>query len=214
MPPSSFKSRASTCFSIRSDVGFEFALVLNDTVDAQLEVTPWYNPFLVPRVDAGPTALDAFYNQSATLDQHDSAGRWDSLFVTTNRWRIGRDGRTYSARGMNRGRLRFGRGTSESLADWYVDRTGLVEIRIPWALLNVTDPSSGRILRRIGAEERFETTLTGGFRFGVAETARSGAVRAWVPPGPIYRWPAWEEPVWHERLKPAYAALQDVWAQW
>src|SRR6266480_3652083 len=39
-------------------VGCEFALVLNDTSDAQLMVAPWYNPFLGPRSGMGPTGLD------------------------------------------------------------------------------------------------------------------------------------------------------------
>src|SRR5205823_5968857 len=146
-----------------SDVGFEFALVLNDTTDAQLLVVPAYNPYLVPRAGAGPTALDAFYHWGATLEGASAGGAWDSLFVTTNRWR---DGRTYAARGVNRGRLRYGRAAASSLADWYVDRdAGLVEVRLAWGLLNVTDPSSRRVLRRIALPDRFETTVSEGLRF-------------------------------------------------
>ena len=195
-----------------SDVGFEFALVLNDTTDAQLLVVPAYNPYLVPRAGAGPTALDAFYHWGATLEGASAGGAWDSLFVTTNRWR---DGRTYAARGVNRGRLRYGRAAASSLADWYVDRdAGLVEVRLAWGLLNVTDPSSRRVLRRIALPDRFETTVSEGLRFTVAAVARDdGAVRAWLP-GATFAWASWEEPVWHERLKPAYAALRDVWGSW
>src|SRR5207253_1071908 len=59
---------------------------------------------------------------------------FDSLFVTTNRWRIARTGRTYPARGVNRGRLRHGRSSESTLADWYVDRAaGLVQSGPPRA---------------------------------------------------------------------------------
>ena len=199
-----------------SDVGFEFALALNDTTDAQLLVAPGYNPYLVPRRGRGPTALDPFYHWGATLERASTGGRWDSLFVTTNRWRIGRDGRTYAARGVNRGRLRYGRAPASSLADWYVDRdAGLVEVRLAWGLLNVTDPSSHRVLRRIALPDHFEATVSAGFRFAVAAVARAdGAVRAWLPARTLYAWPPWEEPVWHERVKPVYDALRDVWASW
>src|SRR2546427_499001 len=133
--------------SVTSEVGFEFALVLDDTSDAQLFVAPWYNPYLVPRAGMGPTGLDRLYNQAAAVDARRQDGVFDSLFVTTNRWRIGRDGRTDAARGVNRGRLRFGRAQETTLADWWVDRTaGLIEVRLPWALLNVTDPSSRRVM--------------------------------------------------------------------
>src|SRR5256714_126358 len=126
-----------------SDVGFEFALVLNDTTDAQLVVAAAYNPYLAPRPGAGPTALDRFYQWGASLEGAPAGAGWDSLFVTTNRWRIARDGRTFPARGVNRGRLRYGRAEASSLADWYVDRdAGLVEVRLAWGLLHVTHPSS------------------------------------------------------------------------
>ncbi len=199
-----------------SDVGFEFALVLNDTTDAQLLVVPAYNPYLVPRPGAGATALDPLYHWGATVEGASGGGAWDSLFVATNRWRIARDGRTYAARGVNRGRLRYGRAAASSLADWYVDRdAGLVEVRLAWGLLNVTDPSSRRVLRRITLPDRFETTVSEGFRFAVAAVARDdGAVRAWLPAGATFAWAMWEEPVWHERLKPVYAALRDVWGSW
>jgi tetratricopeptide (TPR) repeat protein len=199
-----------------SDDGFEFALVLNDTTDAQLLVAPAYNPYLVPRSGAGPTALDPFYHWGATLGRATTGEGWDSLFVATNRWRIARDGETFPARGVNRGRLRYGRAATSSLADWYVDRDGgLIEVRLAWGLLNVTDPSSRRVLRRIAPPDRFETRATAGFRFAVAAVARAdGALRAWLPAGPTYAWPSWEEPTWHERVKPVYAALRDVWGSW
>jgi tetratricopeptide repeat protein len=201
------------------DAGFEFALVLNDTSDAQLLVAPWYNPYLGPRPGMGPTALDRFYNEAATVDAARRDGAYDSLFVTTNRWRIGRDGRTYPARGVNRGRLRYGRARDSSLADWYVDRAaGLIELRLAWALLNVTDPSSRRVMARFRRkEETFDTAPTDGFRFAVAALARSGgggAVTARIGPTRDFVWPTWEVPAWHERLKPAYAALRDVWGSW
>src|SRR5207253_656653 len=154
------------------EVGCEFALVLNDTSDAQLMVAPWYNPFLGPRGDTGPTGLDRFYNQAASVDHAGRDGAFDSLFVTTNRWRIGRSGRTYAARGVNRGRLRYGRAAESSLADWYVDRAaGLVEVRIAWGLLNVTDPSSRRVMVRHRRDGTFETAVTEGFRFDAAARA-------------------------------------------
>jgi len=199
--------------SVTSEVGFEFALVLDDTSDAQLLVAPWYNPYLVPHAGMGPTGLDRLYNEAATVDARRQDGVFDSLFVTTNRWRIGRDGRTYPARGVNRGRLRFGRAQETTLADWWVDRTaGLIEVRLPWALLNVTDPSSRRVMTRIRGDGHFETAVTDGFRFALAVARRgSGEVETWLPADAPYAWPTWEVPPWHERLKPAYAAMRDVW---
>src|SRR3989454_799763 len=176
------------------EVGSEFALVLNDTSDAQLLVAPWYNPFLGPRSGMGPTGLDRFYNEAVGVDKVRSDGAFDSLFVTTNRWRIARSGRTYPARGVNRGRLRFGRSSESTLADWYVDRAaGLVELRIAWGLLNVTDPSSRQVMVRYRRNGTFETAVTDGFRFDVAALDRSrGGVVARLGAGQTYAWPTWE----------------------
>ena len=198
------------------EVGCEFALVLNDTSDAQLMVAPWYNPFRGPRKGMGPTGLDLLYHEAATVDKTGRDGAFDSLFVTTNRWRIARSGRTYSARGVNRGRLRYGRAQESSLADWYVERAaGLVEVRIAWALLNVTDPSSRHVMVRYRRNGTFETTVTDGVRFDVVAVDRSdGGVVARIAPGQTYAWPTWETPLWHERLKPAYEAMRDVWGSW
>ena len=202
----------------RDTIGFEFALVLNDTSDAQLLVAPWYNPYLGPRQGMGPTALDRFYNEAATVNStgHGRGAAFDSLFVTTNRWRIGRHGRTYAARGVNRGRLRYGRTAESTLADWYVEpASGLIEIRLAWGLLNVTDPSSRQVMVRYRRDGVFETARTDGFRFAVVALDRaSGAALARLEPERTYAWPTWEVPAWHERLKPVYFAMRDVWASW
>ena len=199
-----------------SEVGCEFALVLNDTSDAQLMVAPWYNPFLGPRSGMGPTGLDLFYREAASVAKARRDEAFDSLFVTTNRWRIARSGRTYPARGVNRGRLRHGRAAESTLADWYVDRTaGLVEVRIAWGLLNVTDPSSRRVMVRYRRNGTFETDVTDGFQFDVAALDRSqGGVVVRLRPEQTYAWPTWEVPTWHERLKPAYTAMRDLWGSW
>jgi tetratricopeptide (TPR) repeat protein len=199
----------------RLPVGVEFVVVVNDTADAQLEVTRMYNPYLGPRQEMSPTDLDAFTASGATADARLEDGSFDSLFTTTNRFRITRTGRMYPARGVNRGRLRYGRAAESTLADWYADReAGLLELRLPWGLLNVTDPSSRTVLLSVKQEPPFATTTTDGFRVVVAALARSGGLLTELPPGATYTWPTWEVPRSHERLKPAYAAMQKVWGAW
>ena len=196
-------------------VGYEFALTLGDTTAGRMWVAPWYSPYLVPTRGMGPTALDPFYQYGARVAQAGRFGQWDSMWVTTNRWRIGRDGRTFPASGTDRGRLRFGTEAASTLSDWYVDRgANLIEVRIPWGLLNVTDPSSHRVLTAISASGGFETDTTDGFRFGVAVLRATGTERHRLPPGATYTWPGWDVPVSHERLKPAYFAIRDLWSTW
>lgn len=162
-----------------------------------------------------PTDLDAFYETRASIDARLADGRFDSLFVATNRFRVARNAKTYPARGVNRGRLRYGRAAESTLADWFVDRAAaLIEVRLPWGLLNVTDPSSGTVLARVRDPGPFRTEVTGGFRFVVSGVARDGSVRARAASARPYLWATWNTPVWHERLKPAYYAMKALWETW
>jgi len=91
----------------------------------------------------------------------------------------------------------------------------LVEVRVPWGLLNVTDPSSRTVLARVRDPGPFPTAVTDGFRFEVVALARDGAtVRTRLPAGRLYTWPTWDAPVFHERLKPAYYAMKELWQSW
>ncbi len=204
-------------------IGIEFYLALGDSTDGRLFVTRSYNPYIGPRPGMGPTSLDAFYNILCTVESSSDAGQFDSLFVTTNRFRVTRSRTMIHARGVDRGRLRYGRQSETSLADWYIDRqAGVIEIRVPWAMLNVTDPSSRTVLTAVrdrgtalSAPIVVLTAPTDGFRFVVAGLRRgSDRIIAYLPGERTYAWPTWEEPTWHERLKPAYFAIRDLWAAW
>ena len=151
------------------------------------------------------------------------------MFVITNRARFARDGRFIPARGINRGRLRYGTAARSSLSDWYWDRQpGMLQLRLPWNLLNVSDPSTGTLLyeEREGAE--IGTARSDGFRFGVgaARSRRQPAVLAATLPDrraatgggmrrdfPTWTWPAWTTPRYHQRLKPVYDSLKAVWSR-
>jgi hypothetical protein len=197
-------------------VGVEFYLDLGDSTSGQLFVARSYNPYVQPRAGMPVTGLDPFYNFLCTAEARSDAGQFDSMFVTTNRFRVTRTDQQIPARGVNRGRLRYGRASESSLADWFSDRTaGIVEVRLPWGLLNVTDPSSRTVLTGIHEGGVILTGSTDGFRFVMAALSRQDDhVVAFVPASATYSWPTWEEPQWHERLKPAYYAMRDLWGSW
>jgi len=151
-------------------------------------------------------------------------GRFDSLRVITNRRRVGRDTTEYATLGYDRGVLRRGPipdGSWETLSD-----SGVIEIRIPWALLNVTDPSSRRVLqhaseRPVGTgwianlSEDDESQVVDGI--GVVVAARFGADewRSWPSSGSTFdvaqiSWKTWDEPRWRERRRPVFDALRQV----
>ncbi len=208
------------------DLGFEFAARFRGPDDAELLVTPDYNRHAPAPPAATGDDRGLFYRRPVGTRPRADA-RWDSLFALTNRARFGRDGTFFRAQGVNRGRLRYGTEAQSTLADWWWDRAhGLLELRLAWDLLNVTDPSSHTILHEdsapAGAVGGFGTTTTDGIRVGVAVTARrDGHVVAALPAAPGGRWraadfrpwlwPGWDTPVYHERYKPVYDSLRTLW---
>ena len=177
---------------LRSEVGFEFLVDLRNPAEAALRILPSYNPYVGQAAILQGDDYGQFYRRPATIGV-EADGRFDPMFVITNRARFGRDGSFFPASGYDRGRLRYGPEASSSLADWYVDESaGLIEIRLPWGLLNVTDPSSRTVLFDHPGQQGgdFGTAVTDGFRIGAVLYSKRGAG------GPLAALPAAEGRTW------------------
>lgn len=119
------------------------------------------------------------------------------------------------------GKLRQGNGDPESkdyssLADFSVNnRAKVAEIRIPWLMLNVKDPSQHEIMGDIWSKDGINARqIIDGLKLGIVQTDGSGNIKDIVP-GPgnhlfSYEWPYWEEPGYHERLKKSYYYMQKL----
>jgi len=145
------------------------------------------------------------------ITQRRADGRYDSLLVVTNRPRFARDGTEYAALGYDRGLLPQGE-PPDGL--WSVDlAAGVLEVRIPWNLLNVTDPSERRVLQD-----------QPGTRFGTVTVADIGIVvavpgaqdwRSWPASGAAtdvarFTWPTWETPRWRARRRPVFDVMRET----
>lgn len=200
---------------LESELGFEILIDLAAPDSGRLLVTPDYNRHDSRRFARRP---------AITRDRTD--GVFDSLFVITNRARFGRDGTFFPARGYDRGKLKHGTQARSTLADWYLDESaGLLELRIPWDLLNVTDPSSRTLLFDRDSTGELGTALAEDFHIGVvmyrkgSEAGIVGALprvegrmwraKAFTP----WRWAGWSEPRSHSRLKPVYDSLRLLWGR-
>jgi hypothetical protein len=90
-------------------------------------------------------------------------------------------------------------------------RGPVVELRVPWALLGLADPSS-RLLtvpRRdgtVGTEP-----LPAGARIGIEAFDAAGGSLGAATPG--YGWEPWQRVTWHERRKAGWATLRDAFAE-
>lgn len=213
---------------LEANIGFEFLLEFDGPDEAQLRVTPDYNLYTPARlVQSGPQQGIAFRRPVRSVARRDAI--FDTLYTMTNRPRYQRDGSMIRAAGLNQGRLRLGRSQENSLADWWMDTAaGMLQVRIPWGLLNVADPSSRQVLTDAAAAagqipETRATETTDGIRAAVVVWSPGPTIRWSLParsPEGVLRfdsvapwaWPTWETPDWHTYLKPVYGALQRAWA--
>jgi hypothetical protein len=208
---------------LRSEIGFEFLIDLVSPDTASLRVTPDYNRH-DSRVDRATGDDFGRFSRRPVITRNRGDARFDSLFIITNRARFGRDGSFFPAQGYDRGRLLHGTQARSTLADWYFDqRAGLLELRIPWDLLNVTDPSSRTLLLDRDTTGNFGTASAGDFHVGVVVYRKQGSagVVGTLPTveGGVWRasafrpwrWPSWTEPRSHARLKPVYDSIKTLW---
>ncbi len=137
---------------------------------------------------------------------------WVEPALLANRARVTLLGDTIPEHRFYPGRLIFGKQQENSLTDWYV-RDSILELRLGWNLLNVTDPSSLHILFDDPTTPELEAVKTDGFAFAILWIHNGQMVR-WPDPKarplsftPRYRWQPWEKPVYREHLKESYAIL-------
>ncbi|HET9637465.1 MAG TPA: tetratricopeptide repeat protein [Gemmatimonadaceae bacterium] len=209
----------------KSPVGLEFVIDIGGPNATQVLVDHPYNlykPVAIP--GSKPTAIQ-YVNNVPFKTVANNAGQWDSLFVVTNRRRVSRDGKIFPSIGYNRNRLLYAKQSETTLADWYTnDAAGVIEMRIPWGMLQVTDPSSHSVLFGTSGPKNPASTMTDGFRFIVESYDRANPTKASdrLPRGAgaamfgtptSWTWPNWEVPQWHSEIKPLFGAMQHAFAQ-
>ena len=184
--------------------GAEFLVDLHGQGASFVTVAAPYEPHKA--IESGPVA---------SPEAGDDDVPFTHLLFETNRERFGRDGTRYPAITVDRGALRFGSVATDTRTDVSVGAaSGTIEIRLPWQLLNVTDPSARRVLHQTTEHDApLDTVATEGFRFYAFAEGPGGASRlpAEGIKAPLYTWPTWEEPRYRTRPKAGWGALRDAW---
>ena len=241
----------------RLPIGVEFVLRATGD-DVRVLADPPSNPFRLAEVGQGgrgltgnrvafddppPGLFDARVEQRFNLPYYtepNDDGVYDSLRVVVNRRRFASDSTEYLAAGYDRGILPRGRAP-----DGFWERSGdgsVLEVRIPWLLINVTDPSSRTVLQGPGdANARdavrgpdgrwqlrpglaaWPDSVFGAFGteqiedIGIVASVRRGSSERTVPAqgAPVARfgWPTWDEPEWIERPRPTYEVMGEVFLE-
>ncbi len=166
----------------------------------KLETLKSYRPFKPIELVAGTEVL--VYNGRA---KPENENEFVPIMTEPNRRRIGRDGTVHPGRRFDSGLLTSGSDPVDGrnpMTDYRWDGSS-VQIRIPWTLILVSDPSSRSV---------FDGSTDAGSRqiADIGLNVRVGNLNA----SPMrFTWATWEEqPAFELRLKPVYGALQKLWA--
>ncbi len=204
-------------------MGVEFVLQV-DGNGVRILADPSANPFrhtprsrlraprsVTPDIDPAPPGyfidrLEQRYN-SPLIPRISHDGGYDSLRVMTNRMRYGRDGTEYPALGYDRGILLPGEPPD---GHWMRDHgSGAIEIRIPWLLINVSDPSGRHVLYG-GDGSGFHYESVDDIGIVLARPVANGQ---WSQAAARFSWDTWEEPEWRSRRRPVFEALRDAFLE-
>ncbi len=94
-----------------------------------------------------------------------------------------------------------------SLNDYYV-KDNTLELKIPWLLLNVSDPSTKMQLADFYENNGIVSESVDTFEIGA--TVVEDPDMSTLIEMTSFAWEGWEEPTYHERLKPSYYILKDA----
>ena len=221
---------------IRFPMGMTYAIQLAGPELSRILVAETYNPFTINAVSGLPaqTELGPKLDWTPTLADR---GTFESQIIEPNRRRFGRDRTYFAPQRYDRGILRFGSLDSgaadyDSLATWRANpQTDMVDLRIPWHLLNVTDPTTRQVFAGFTSDATVRTVETPGFRFALfsyrprtsasrrpimeqghtvadslpeLESATSLPAEGLKP----YVWEGWEDPEYELRPKESYSRLR------
>ena len=99
-----------------------------------------------------------------------------------------------------------------SLADYFINpENQSIELRIPWALLNIADPSTRTVIGDLYSSDYFNINPVqiDGFNFEVFKINSSGVSNGGAG---FYSWKTWNTVRYHERLKKSYPIIKEVFA--
>jgi hypothetical protein len=232
------ESGSRTLAGIRAPLesGANFLVQLTDPTHARILVTENYNPNEVVSVPGRPgqTQISRKVGMKVQLEE---TSHFVEQVIEANLPRYAHDGRIFPALNYDRSPLPYGsadRADSRysSHALWHVNTDeGMIELRLPWGLLQLTDPSDLQAFA--GTDEQwghpnalskptpgitvvvFALYVPGPLLPIVVSSSLPplGSTGKLVTPPPLYTWDKWDRVDFRPYFKPSYFALQKVFAE-
>ncbi|GHH98054.1 hypothetical protein [Neobacillus kokaensis] len=199
--------------------GIDFLIELNDKTNSKMLIDSNYDTF--------------YYHYGHVLQMikteprvnQKNNGIYHPIRLTLNKeLKIKRNGKLINVpfSSYETGKLIFGNGNPDaknynSLADYDL-KDGMLELRIPWQMLNFKDPSQKQIMGDIWSKEGINSSET--IDSISAAVLVSNAKKELVQRLPNtkggwmhYTWDNWQQPIYHERLKKSYGIMKNVYRE-
>lgn len=200
-------NKTASAYNLSFDKGADFLIKLHGASDSHIFVDRYYDAFNYYFVES---RMLSDYPLLKNPDKKDSGIFDEMLLCYGYNMKIKGTGDEIPDRAYETGKLLYGNGNPDSddyasLTDMSYSKGG-VELRIPWQLLNVMDPSEKQQIADFWEEQvitpqEFESF---GFGFGIQKADEKISINV----KGNYTYKSWNIPTWHERLKPAYGELK------
>lgn len=198
---------ASSQYNLSFDKGADFLIKIHGASDSHIFVDQYYDAFNYYFVESKMLS-DYFPPKNADKK---NTGIFDKMMLCYGyNMKIKGTGQEVTDKAYETGKLLYGNGNPDSkdyasLTDLCYAKGG-VEIRIPWQLLNVMDPSDKQQIADFWEEQVLTSQEYKSFCFGFGVQKKDEKLSLNL--SGEYTYKKWNMPSWHERLKPAYSELQ------
>jgi len=190
---------------LKTPTGMEFMITLKPGNRGSIQAIPSYN-------------VGSYRFASKKSNQ----GVYENITPVINKARVTVEGNIIKAIRDNFSILRYGSWSDN--AHWYIEND-LIRIRIPWTRLNVTDPTSFRVLNDpdkyydYPGRDVLKTVQSEGFNIYIQVRDDKGKTLGLLPgdKGLVktapYLWESWTYPLYQSRLKASYPLVRDAFAR-
>lgn len=184
--------------------GFEYLMAIKSTDNAKILVDDSFSVFTDIYNDYVPVYASKYNTNGIFIDQQmlTNRGREDMLGLKT-------DSIIHTRSNLVEGNTSL---PELSNADFYwKDSSKIIESRLAWHLLNVSDPAKHFVLDDKPNTDDIEYSETEGFNIYFFITDKNDKILQQFPKRkPFnYLWKGWSQPEYSERLKPVYGVLKD-----
>lgn len=207
---------------LESPIGFEFVILLHGE-KSRILIDDVYNRMVFDQKLLKYEGLTGYKVNNNFKPVYNNNGIFTEI-INLHRRRFSREGKVYPEKIYNASILREGNRADNNLADFYYSKEqNFIEVRIPWYVLNFSDPSQLKIL----FSEK-EHKISSGIRVMAVsykpmsrDDSRAVAIQDRTNAADLlprdmsklkmYTWQGWETPEYTTYLKRAYFAMKELY---